>query len=82
MKNKITSVELMFSIKLKLLIENNSDISSFTKLAVLTGYSETGAKLICYKLKDKNIISLETVKGRNGSITLSLLIDPYTLINA
>lgn len=82
MENQLTSVELMFAIKLKVFIDNSADISSFPKLAVLSGYSEPGAKLLCYKLQKKNVISLETIKGRHGSCTIKLLVDPYSLLTA
>jgi hypothetical protein len=82
MKTKLTPTELIFAIKLQILIENSADISTFTKLGYLTGYSSAGAKTIIAKLKTKEIIKVITVLGRRGSTTFEMLVNPITLINA
>lgn len=82
METKLTNVELMFAIKLQSLIENGIDINAFTKLAYLTGYCEAAAKNLTYKLRDKGILTLETIRGKYAKIKIELLVDPMTLINA
>lgn len=79
---KLRPVELMFAIKLQALIENGSDISTFTKIGYLTGYSAGRSKSMCYSLRSKGIIECVSYLGASGKTEIKLLVDPMTLINA
>ena len=80
MNNELTSAEFHFLVKLQVILENGIEIKSFTTLGYLTGVSMITAKRLVDRLHKREAIKLNSSIGRNGGISIELLVDPMNMI--